>query len=295
MPETPPVAPNPESMIAGKYETPEAFDKGFREIAGKIGIEIPADTPIIAKDGKGLFASQDAAVTGYKGYETALGKITAAAKPAAPATPTKPGEDPLIVKAPEPEAEEGDEPIAAIVNRAGLKSEEVVEQWKEKGELTADQYKAFGKVGIGRELVDHFMKGQEAIATMSLQRQEAAVAAAEKIVGGKPQLETLRDWASKNIKPDELNRLAAIIDPKRGGSRDNYPEYVEMLAARHAKAVGSGGAQPLVQGGAAPTGAGVPKNRGEFVQLMNKVNEGDAAASAVLASMSTEQINSFGG
>lgn len=292
MPETPPVAPNPDSMIAGKYETPEAFDKGFREIAGKIGIEIPEDTPIIAKDGKGLFASQDAAVTGYKGYETALGKITAAAKPATPATPPKPGEDPLIVKAQEPETPAEDEPLDALLQRAGLKTEDVIEQWQEKGDLTPEQYKALGKHHVTKAMARAFMEGQAAVAAIAMQRQEAAVAAAEKIVGGKPQLDTLREWASKNIKPDELNRLAAIIDPKRGGSRDNYPEYVEMLAARHAKAVGSGGAQPLVQGGAGTPTQGA-KDGTEFSDLVRRAGMGDASAIAAINATPQDRIDSW--
>lgn len=179
-------------------------------------------------------------------------KITELSAPKKPEGETKPGKpEPVVPAAPEP-ADEG-----AILEMVGLKGKEkeLGEQWKKDGKLSDEVYAAFKAKGFPKAAVDaHFKLAARAARADELEdAQDAAAAVTE--FGGQEQVETLRTWAATEVPPA---RLKALGDQYTSGAI-SYVDYLKLLAADHAKAVGAGKAKPLI----AASGTAIPA-AGEF-------------------------------
>jgi hypothetical protein len=113
----------------------------------------------------------------------------------------------------------------------------------EKGELADKDYNALSKVGIPREMVDAYIRGQEALVTS----QELEV---QEVVGGGANYESMTDWASENLSETEIEAFDEVVT---GGTVDQAKMAVQGLYARF---VSSGGKPPNVNQGAV-TGSSV--------------------------------------
>ncbi len=100
--------------------------------------------------------------------------------------------------------------VEGILAQAGLENEAVVNQFLEHGELTDEQYNAFGKVtlnvngqeiSLSKELVDSHLHGGVAVSTLKGQAQQKYVDQATEMAGGQEQFQAL--IAHKNSLPDE--------------------------------------------------------------------------------------------
>lgn len=83
-----------------------------------------------------------------------------------------------------------------LVTDAGLDLDKLSEEYVTNGSLTDESYKALEAKGIGREQVDNYIKGQEAVA-------KEFVADVQRIAGGEAELKAVIDWAGKNLSDDE--------------------------------------------------------------------------------------------
>lgn len=291
----PPSPPPADTKIAGKYDTPEAFDKGFREISTKLGLELDANTPLVAKDGKGLYASQEAAVSVFKGFEKMMatkGQQPAAVSPNSP----PPKGDELQVKPATSDNGSGPKNLGDWLGRAGVNGEELAAHFEEHGELNEDHYRRLVQQRPTKEVINEIMGLMREVGGYRQTAAQSIVASAAEAVGGQTKHDAIRDWAAKGGIPEaELNRLGAMVDPKRGGSIENYPDYIQILASRHAKAIGANGSKPLITGQPGPTSNGLPTTREEFAKLMGRVNNGDPDALETLQKMSRSEISKFQG
>lgn len=266
-PPTPPAPPTPPPVkFAGKYDTPEALEKGIREIRTKTGFEPLPDSLKLIGDG-GLYADAAAAEREYKRMESLIGA----------AKPTKTAD--LSIETPTPDAEFD---VPTLVNKAGLRLDELQAQFSTSGDLTQDQYAAIRKVrpGLTNGDIKAMARGMVAEAALRAQAMEKVVTEAQQIAGGEQQLTLLRAWAAQNITPERLQRLNSQVkaDPAF------YPDMVRLLTAEHSAAVGAGKAQPLI-GGTAANGAVAPPSPAEYKDLERRAMSGDKSAIARIMAM----------
>lgn len=109
------------------------------------------------------------------------------------------------------------------------------EFFENEGELKEETYEALAKVGLNRELVDSFARGQAA-----LQENEAT----EIKSAANGEYDALSEWAGKSLSDDEMNTFNETVN---NGSVDQAKLVVSGLYARYKAEVG--GTQPkLVTG-----------------------------------------------
>ena len=156
--------------------------------------------------------------------------------------------------------------IDQILDAAGVKNNEVVENWTRDGALTQEQYNSFAKVGLSRDLVDTFLRGQVAVARNGEYAQEQMKSKAQDMVGGAEQWNTMMDWAGNHYSEEQIdainNRLA---DPQQ------YEGVIKEMLWDFKMESGKGFTQPLVQGQAAPNTSAGFTDVNEFVSAMAKV------------------------
>lgn len=285
IPPSPPVSPStppasappatPAPKLAGKYDTPDALEKGIREIRTKTGFEPLPDSLKLIGEG-GLYADAAAAEREYKRMESLLGGPKPAAKPAELSiTPNQVAEP------------EGDLDIPAMVTKAGLKMEDLESQFTEKGDLTEEQYAAIRKArpGLTKGDIKAIAEGMAAKAALRTQAMEKVVGEAQSLAGGEQQLAMLRTWAAQNIAPERLAKFNAQVkaDPTF------YPEMVRIIAAEHSAAVGAGKAQPLIAG-VAGNAMTTPPSPAEYKELEKRALAGDKAAQARILAMPSVRL-----
>lgn len=109
------------------------------------------------------------------------------------------------------------------------------EFFENEGELKEETYEALAKVGLNRDLVDSFARGQAA-----LQENEAT----EIKSAANGEYDALSEWAGKSLSDDEMNTFNETVN---NGSVDQAKLVVSGLYARYKAEVG--GTQPkLVTG-----------------------------------------------
>jgi hypothetical protein len=201
-----------ERTYAGKYKTPDELEKGYIELQKKIG------------QPKALEA------------------------PAAEGDPLKIGTPPAGLPEEIPDTAD----LGVVLEKAGLKQDDVDKAFAETGKLTDEQYKAIkAKYNLPRAAVDQFLEGQQAQAAVKVQAQQRIKTEAAAIVGSEAALTTLLSTAKEFIPPDEIDDInARLADPKRfkGALRD--------VMEFHRASVGAGKSAPLASGQPARTGGG---------------------------------------
>jgi hypothetical protein len=182
--------------------------------------------------------------------------------------------------------------VGAILERAGLKPEDVSKSFAETGKLSDEQYKAIkAKLGLPRAAVDQFLEGQQAQITVRAQAQQRIKTEAAAIVGGEAELTNLLANAKSFVPADEIEDINARLgDPKRfkGALRD-------VLEYRKAS-VGAGKSAPLVSGESSrSTGGEVFKTQQEMLNAMAESTKryGNWSADADLLSRiaATQKVN----
>lgn len=128
----------------------------------------------------------------------------------------------------------------------------------EKGELADKDYNALSKVGIPREMVDAYIRGQEAL----INSQELEV---QQVVGGGANYEAMTEWAGDNLSDSEIEAFDEVVT---AGTVDQAKMAVQGLYARF---VSSGGKPPNVNQGAV-TGSSV-KPFGSAAQVTEAMSD----------------------
>lgn len=206
---SPPVAPAPAPAPAAE---------------AKPAIPVPPVAPPITPASDllaGKYKSVDDLVKGYKELESRLGAPKPAETPAPPPLP---------------------QTVEEVLNLAGLKDTEVANQYLTKGELTAEQYAAFAKVGRGRGEVDAFLAGQKAMREAQELQQQQILNESAKYVGGDQQLQTLLQFAGTLPKAriDDLNARLADKTKYKGALAEILTEYKQTTGTANAAPVISG-------------------------------------------------------
>jgi len=189
------------------------------------------------------------------------------------APPAPPPPDPSQMKIQPQQTGPAFDSIDTILNRAGLKADDVAQEFQQSGRLTDAQYAALQSQGVGRTMVDMVMQGQHSNAQLLQMQRTQARTAAEGLTGGAGQLDNLLAWAANlppNVQADLNERLA---DPQR------YEGAVTELMGRHRTAVGAGTAEPLIEAGTGtPPGVGALTTKEEVTKALHAARNGDGRA-----------------
>lgn len=176
-PEVPPVVlpsdPPKETLLAGKYKTPEDLEKGYLEL--------------------------QKAFSGRKPDET-----------------TTPPPDPNA------------SPEAALVTKAGLDMEVLTKEYTEAGELSEESLTALAAIGVTKDVVTTYFRGQEALA----QREIAEV---HEYAGGKDSYEAMVTWAGQNMTKPEITAYNAAMT----GDQETRKMAIEALKGKYVAKTGS--------------------------------------------------------
>ncbi len=122
------------------------------------------------------------------------------------------------------------------VQKAGLDFNALSTKYLQTGALADDDYSALEKAGIGRDMVDAYIAGQEAIAEQM--RNDVF-----STVGGEQKFTAMAEWAGKNVPAAEVKAFNEVME---NGSAEQVKLAVAGLNARYIAAVGH---EPNLLGG----------------------------------------------
>lgn len=102
-------------------------------------------------------------------------------------------------------------------------------EFEEKGQLSDNTYEKLAEVGLGKEMVDQYIAGQEAL----MELQSNAVFSE---IGGKAEYEAMAEWAGETLPEAELEAYNETVE---SGTVDQAKFAVKALYAQY-----KGGATP---------------------------------------------------
>ena len=221
----------------------------------------------------GKFENVDALATAYTELEKKLGER--GGKPAEttpePAKPAPRG--PLDFGTAAPAVEDEDIDVPTLITKSGLKLDDVVKQWSDKGDLTPEQFAAIRKAspGTSNAVIRHIADGLQAKAKLITYEQQAIRGKLAGMVGGDDKFQMMMDTASTYIPTEQMAGLQALL---------NNPATAEaawaVIMQHHAKKGGYEGSRPLVTG--QQGGSSGISSKEAYENLRRKALDGDPAA-----------------
>ena len=137
----------------------------------------------------------------------------------------------------------------------GLNLNSYYDEYSEKGELSEKTYEDLAKSGLPKDLVDSYIKGQQAIADQTTQT-------AYNSVGGKESYQKMMEWATNTLPEAEINTFNKTMD---GGDANQVHLAIQGMNARYKETNFS---EPnLLKGEAAPA-TEVFRSTAEIVRAM---------------------------
>ena len=192
-------------LLAGKYETEEALQKGILELAKK-------------QAGGDLEAF-------YKSLESGLGDKKEDETPPDTEGETETGtEESPLEKIPE-----STEEVEEALEQRGLDFNKYSTEYTESGKLSDESYKELADKGIPKELVDAHIAGQEALATKSID-------GVLELAGGKENYSEMVKWASQNLSDTQKKAFNDAVD---SGNTESIKTQVLALKSLYTDANGS--------------------------------------------------------
>lgn len=154
------------------------------------------------------------------------------------------------------ETSETDDTVNKVVENAGLKMQDLSAEYEQSGQLSEDSYEKLAKVGVSREYVDGYIRGQEALA---VQYQSEVF----EVAGGQQGYTEMIQWAAKNLTLNEINAFNTTVN---SGDLEQAKLSVQGLMAKY---VASEGSEPrLVKGTATGDATTVFRSTAELVAAM---------------------------
>lgn len=149
-----------------------------------------------------------------------------------------------IDKPKQPEGQQTQETQAiSIVEKAGLKMDDLTATLQEHGDLTEEQYAALSKVGVNKELVQSYVKGQGAQAQLAQSQQVQIKSEAVALTGGEEKLGQLFDWARANLNQPEIDALNTQLS-----NQATWKNALLGLQSQRKMALGAAGENAIISG-----------------------------------------------
>lgn len=154
------------------------------------------------------------------------------------------------------EVEQEAQEVASALSEKGLDFEDFQQEYLENGGLSEDAYTKLSEAGFGKDLVDSWINGQQAIAD-KLQNEVFGMA------GGEEGYRAMTEWAAANLSPSEVDAFNANIE---SGDPALTQFAVQGLSARYRSEAGS---EPtLLQGQASNNQGGAFNSVAELTAAM---------------------------
>lgn len=158
--------------------------------------------------------------------------------------------------------------VGGILEKAGLKNDELVTNWTTEGKLSDVQYQKLAAAGYSRAVVDTFLHGQSVAAQDTGREQQQMLVGAYEMAGGKDQLGNLLAWAQHNYPPDKIDELNERLANARG-----YQGAIKEVLFDYRQAVGAGFTRPMANGQAMPNVASGFQTVKELVTAIREARE----------------------
>lgn len=163
----------------------------------------------------------------------------------------KPAEPPKGETPPEGDAEAAKK----LVESKGLDFSKFESEYLETGTLSDEAFKALEEAGIGRNLVENYLAGQQAL-TSQITNQ------AYSIVGGEAEYKQMIEWAKDALSEGEIDAFNRSL-----GDLNQAKFAIQGLAARYRSEVGK--APKLLEGQTSGSSAGVFRSAAELTAAMS--------------------------
>lgn len=144
----------------------------------------------------GKYKSPEELEKAYKELEARLGKNENEPTDE-PTDEPKAEDEPADVPSTEDEAK-------AVAEEKGFDLTELNKEFADNGQLSEDTYKMLADKGLGKETVDAYIAGQQALA-------EKAVADLHSVTGGTEQFNEMVEWANDTLSETEIDTLNTMI------------------------------------------------------------------------------------
>lgn len=129
-------------------------------------------------------------------------------------------------------------------------------EYDERGELSDKTFIALEKAGLPRDMVETYIRGQEAIAL-------GQASEVQETVGGNANYSAMTEWAGENLSDGDVDAFNAIVE---GASVDQAKVAVKGL---YAQFLAAGGKPPqLMQGGTSGTGVKPYSSTAQITEAM---------------------------
>ena len=188
------------------------------------------------------FKSAEDLAAAYNNLETRLG---------APEEESEEGEDLPPTEAPEESTE--DSQTVAIASAST--------EFADNGSLSDDTYTKLAESGLGRELVDSYIAGQESL-------QQSGEASLLESVGGREAYDKISDWAADSLSEKQLGAYNQALET---GNDEQASLAIDWLKGKYENA--NGVSPTLTQGKTAGSGVSSFESR---AQVMAAMSERDA-------------------
>jgi len=130
-------------------------------------------------------------------------------------------------------------------------------EYQEQGSLSEKSYEELSKMGLDKNLVDGYIKGQEAIANTEVQ-------AVHSLVGGADNYNKVIDYAKTNLNEAEQNAFNETLET---GSIEQVKFAVQGIASR--AGIGSEQPQSMINGDSIEVNSDVFESSAQVIDAMN--------------------------
>lgn len=122
-----------------------------------------------------------------------------------PTEPTEPTAEPTEATEPTEPTQQVD--VEETLKDKGLDYTELLQEYADKGDLTAETREKLAKVGFNETFVNDFIAGKKALVEQQVAKEQAELA---ETVGGKENFDSIIQWAASNLTQEEKEAIGAI-------------------------------------------------------------------------------------
>lgn len=97
------------------------------------------------------------------------------------------------------------EKATEVLKDKGFDYSKLQDEYNQTGAISEETRAKLAEGGISGELIDNFIEGRKAVVEKELDEMST-------VVGGREQMQTIIDWAGKNLTPAEAESINAIRD-----------------------------------------------------------------------------------
>ncbi len=137
--------------------------------------------------------------------------------------------------------------IESVLDAAGVKSDDMFNNFREDGRLSDDQYSKMENMGWSRSVIDQFLQGQVAIAQNGVYAQDRMQRHAHDLAGGQEEFDGLMRWAAQTLPEERIDALNKRLEDPQG-----YEGAIKELLWDFKVQTGRGGTQELLSGETMP-------------------------------------------